>query len=126
MSQKQGIIGKVIWIEGNQMPGPDSKNSAGKNIKREIHIYQAATLKETKQSNGFFTEIQPPLIAKVTSDENGTFTVELPEGEYSIFTKEPEGLFANLFDGQGKINPIAVKKREFTQITIKVNYKAAY
>jgi hypothetical protein len=126
MSQKQGIVGQVLWVDGNQMPGPDSKNSPAKGIEREIYIYEAAMLKDTKRSNGFFSEIRTPLVAKVISDETGTFRVLLPEGEYSVFTKEPEGLFANIFDGQGRINTIFVKKQEFTQITIKVNYNAAY
>jgi hypothetical protein len=109
------------------MPGPDRKSNPAKGIAREIYIYKPITVNQTKkQSNGFYSEISTPLVAKVTSNEAGIFKVALPAGEYSIFVKEPEGLFANLIDGQGRINVVSVEKHQFLDITIKVNYKAAY
>jgi hypothetical protein len=125
-SQHQGIEGKVLWIEGNQMPGPGRKPDGARPIVREIYIYEPVTMQQAKSSNGFFTEIQAPLIAKTTSNSDGSFTIDLPEGEYSVFTKEPEGLFASIFDGKGRINVISVPKKKFTTVTLRVNYNATY
>src|SRR5688572_24899056 len=97
MSQ-QGITGKVVWVSGNQMPGPGKQNKPPEGIQREIHIYKPATLQQTKQSNGFFTEVHTELIAKVLSNADGSFTVKLPPGAYSVFTREKQGLFASIFD----------------------------
>jgi hypothetical protein len=125
-SQNQGITGKVLWIEGNQMPGPGRKSSEPQPVMREIYIYEPVTEQQAKNSNGFYTEIQTPLIAKATSNADGSFTVALPPGEYSVFTKEPEGLFASIFDQKGRINVISVPKHEFTSVTLRINYNATY
>jgi hypothetical protein len=126
-SQHQGIMGKVEWISGNQMPGPTRQDrNPASGIVREVYAYKAVTAQQTTQSNGFYTEIRSPLIAKATSNADGTFTLKLPPGEYSVFTKEPEGLFASIMDGNGRINVVSVKKRQYSEITIKVNYTAVY
>jgi hypothetical protein len=62
----------------------------------------------------------------VKSKEDGTFTVKLPPGIYSVFVKEKKGLWANTFDGLGRINPVEVSAGEYTKFTINVNYEAAY
>ncbi|MBT1702371.1 carboxypeptidase regulatory-like domain-containing protein [Chryseosolibacter indicus] len=125
-AQKQGIKGNIVWVTGNQMPGPNKKTEKGKGVEREILFYKPVSLEHTKQRSGFFTEIEGTLVAKVKSNANGFFCVKLPEGEYSMFTQEPEGLFANLFDDQRRINVIAVRKKKFTEVTFQVNYSAAY
>jgi hypothetical protein len=67
-----------------------------------------------------------PLLKKVKSKKDGSFCVKLAPGKYSVFVKEPKGLFANTFDVQGCIQCVTVKKGEFTKITIEVNYEAFY
>ena len=108
------------------MPGPGRKPAEPKPISREIYIYNPVTRSQTKYENGLYTEINAPLVAKATSSADGTFEVKLPPGKYSVFVKEEGGLFANLLDGEGRINVIEVKTNEFSQATLKVNYKAFY
>jgi hypothetical protein len=57
---------------------------------------------------------------------NGRFIVALEPGTYSVFVKEPDGLFANRFDQAGIINPVTIDRNELVNILIKVDYKAAY
>lgn len=123
---QQGIAGEVLWLSGNQMPGPGKVNSPGLGVKREIYIHKVATLKDTEQRDGFFSEIRTELVTTVTSASNGSFKVDLPPGEYSVFVKEAKGFFANLFNDKGQINPVVVKPGEFTWLTITVDYEAAY
>lgn len=125
MSQ-QGITGKVVWASGNQMPGPGRTNKPVEGIQREIHIYKPTTIQQTKRANGFYTELQTELVAKVQSNEDGTFTAKLPPGEYSVFSKESQGLFANIFDAQGRIHIVEVKPGNFTEMTFRIDYEAAY
>ncbi|HEY9048988.1 MAG TPA: carboxypeptidase regulatory-like domain-containing protein [Ohtaekwangia sp.] len=126
-AQKQGVRGQVFWVSGNQMPGPDQQvKTPQQGIVREIYIYNATRLQDATQQNGFFSNISTTLVAKVISDKDGSFKVKLPEGKYSVFVKEDQGLFANLYDGNGCINCVSVKPRKYSWITITVDYQAAY
>jgi hypothetical protein len=125
-AQHQGIKGKVVWVEGNQMPAPDTKRPQPAGIQRDIYIYQLTPVSKAKQSGTFYSEVQTPLVQVVKSRQDGSFAVTLPPGDYSIFTKENEGLFTNILDGSGNLNPVKVKPGEFSTMTIKIDYSAAY
>ena len=127
----QGIIGEVRWIEGNLMPSIGDTSYAsraeGVPIEREIYVYKATQLKDVEKSRGsFYTSIHTQLIKKVKSKKDGSFRVLLPSGKYSLFIVEEEGFFANTFDGDNYINPVTVQPNNFTEIKIRVNYKAFY
>lgn len=126
-AQKQGIKGKVEWVSGNQMPGPNKPEAHPQGIKREIYIYQATAITQTSQQDAvFFSDIKTQRVRKIRSKKNGNFRVRLPAGKYSIFVKEPHGLFANTFDGQNCIQCVQVNSGEYATVTIQVNYEAAY
>lgn len=109
------------------MPGIDRNNRpAPKGVVREILFYEPVTMNEAKRNGTLYQHIPTKLVATATSDENGKFSINLPAGSYSVFTKEPDGLFANLYDGEGRINITEVKKGEVTDITIEINYQAAF
>ncbi len=79
------------------------------------------------KSNGtIFTGIKTALAAKTCSNAKGYFELALPIGKYSVFVLEPEGLYANYFDGQGNINPVEVMKCSLTNNNISVTNKAAF
>lgn len=127
LAQKQGIRGQVVWVSGNQMPGPDRKITESPGIKREIYIYQATTLDQaTVQDGVFFSNITTALVKEIRSNKKGKFCVKLPPGEYSVFVKESRGLFANSFDMNNRIQCITVKSGEYANPVIQVNYEAAY
>lgn len=126
LAQKQGICGTVRWIEGNQMPGPGAERSPGKGVAREILVYEVTTMTQVKQENGFYTTVPTRLVARTRSNKKGEYRLKLPPGRYSVFVKETEGLWANLFDGSGAINPVEVQEGDFTVFHIQINYRAAY
>lgn len=131
---EQGIAGKVLWIEGNQMPGIIDENAseesrkrpAPNGIRRSIHIYELTNTSQAQGTGVFYNNLHTKLIKTVTSDEEGNFAVALPTGRYSVFVEEEEGLFANLMDGEGNLNPVEVTRDSVSTLTIEVNYKAAY
>ncbi|MFC3417600.1 carboxypeptidase regulatory-like domain-containing protein [Algoriphagus hitonicola] len=131
-SKGQGIKGQVTWIEGNQMPMISEEGEAaperktGEPIQRKIIIYPLTKISDTKMENSLFTAVDGKPIAEVESDEEGNFEVELAPGQYSVFTQEEDGLFANSFDLNGNIQPIQVEKGNWSELNILVNYKAAY
>lgn len=126
LCQRQGIRGKVFWLSGNQMPGPDREMAPNLGIKREIQVYEITTLQDVEQQGAFFSNIKTRLVATGESREDGSFKVKLQPGKYSVFVKEDKGLYANLFTSNGEINPVTVSSRKYTWISITVDYEAVY
>ncbi len=125
-SQKQGLEGQVFWVSGNQMPGPEAVLSPNQGAIREVMIYELTTVSDATQVGPFFRDIKTRLVVCVQSKADGKFRVKLPEGTYSVFTKERNGLYANLFDEKGNINPVVIKPGQFAWKTITIDYDAAY
>jgi hypothetical protein len=124
----QGIAGKVVWQAGNQMPSPDVPVNSGKSgIKRTVYIYELTKNSQTTTTEGVFhSNIQTKLVTQVVTDANGNFQVRLEPGTYTIFTKEDQGLYANLFDGENNIFPVEVLKGKVANVEFLVNYAATY
>lgn len=124
--QRQGIKGQVFWLSGNQMPGPGRNTAPNLGISREILVFELTTTSDAIQQGTFFNDIKTRKVATVVSSNDGRFKVKLPPGRYSVFVKEPEGLFANLFNTSGEINPVTVEPKKFTWMSITVDYEAVY
>ncbi len=129
-SEDQGIQGQVTWLEGNQMPmisesGKDS-NSPSTPAKRTIRVYPLINLADAKMVDGLFQSLAEEPIGEFETDEEGNFSISLSPGNYSVFTVEEDGLFANTFDGAGNIQPIKVENGTWAKLDILINYKAAY
>lgn len=76
--------------------------------------------------NGFFKDIKTRFITSVATKADGSFKLRLPPGNYSVFVREEKGLFANLFNKDNVINPVAVKERQYSWMPINVDYEATY
>jgi hypothetical protein len=124
----QGITGQVLWKAGNLMPGPGVKPSKGSPAVREIYIYELTSNKQTEaaEETGFYRKINSKLIKKVKSDKKGLFSVSLPAGYYSLFTKEEKGFYANLFDDAMNINPVQIRKGKWDTFDFVIDYAAVY
>lgn len=125
-AQKQGLQGQVFWVSGNQMPGPDAVLSPNQGAVREVMIYELTNMTDATQVGPFFRDIKTRLVATTQSKADGTFKIKLPVGSYSVFTKERTGLYANLFDGKGFINPVHIKEGQYAWKTITIDYDAVY
>lgn len=125
-AQKQGLQGQVFWVSGNQMPGPEAVLSPNQGAVREVLVYELTNITDATQVGPFYRDIKTKLIATTQSKSDGTFKIKLPVGSYSVFTKERNGLYANLFDGKGYINPVVIKEGQYAWKTITIDYDAAY
>jgi hypothetical protein len=119
------MVGKVLWREGDFMPGANSK-SKSVGVAREIFIYEVTNMNQVTQDGQFFKEIRSNLVKTISSDVNGNFQASLNPGTYSIFTKEDVGYFANIFDDENNIFPVTVDSAKLTKVSIVIDYKAAY
>ncbi|WP_448701052.1 hypothetical protein ACFGVR_03065 [Mucilaginibacter sp. AW1-3] len=123
---KQGINGRVYLKTGNAMPSPDRKITQGTPVSRTVLVY-ALTRRIDANANGtLFSDIKTKLIAKTKSDTTGRYAIALPTGSYSVFVETDAGLFANLFDDQGNINKVEVKKDSISKRDIVINNLAVY
>lgn len=128
----QGIVGQLYWIEGNLMPRvTDSgaeipKKPEKEKVKRTIRIYERTHINQATMEGTLFTNIETPMVAEIETEEDGSFILGLAPGQYSIFTVEDTGYFANVYDLDSYIHPIEVKEGEWANTEILINYKAAY
>jgi len=127
-THNQGILkGELQWVAGNQMPGPDKPASSGIPIQRVVLIYPPIQRDDcTLGPDGLFTNVPGKPVARILSDTTGNFITNLGEGMYSVFTREKDGIFASISNGEGIMNPVTITARDTTEIRIDINYKASY
>lgn len=125
---KQGICGTVVEKRGNHMPGPDRPTPTGRPVERDVLIYPVLTTDQvTATDDGFYSNIPGQPVKTVRSDKQGRFCVYgLPAGTYSVLVREPKGLYANLLDIDGRINPITVKKQRVANVAIQITHQAVF
>ena len=74
----------------------------------------------------WYTAIHKRLIATTQSDSTGHFNIQLPAGDYSLFTKKDQLFYANLFDSENNIAAVKVETGTITKTVIKVDAGATY
>ncbi len=109
------------------MPSPDAPPSQGRGVQRTVYVYELTNASQATAVDGvFYTNLKTNLVAQVETDADGSFSVNLQPGTYSLFTKEEKGLFASIFDGEMNINPVEVQKGQVTNVELVINYRASY
>lgn len=122
---EQGVKGTVVWLEGNQMPGPGVSLPQGEPVEREIYIYKPTTREQVQGQGSLFTAVESELVKKVKSDERGNFQARLRPGKYSLFVKEDGQYYASAMD-ENHYCPIIVEDGAVSEVQIRIDYKAYY
>jgi hypothetical protein len=118
---RQGIQGQVFLVSNSIVDSTVANPSPNAGIKREIIIHELTTLDMASHENGLFKYVPTSVVTSIMSGDDGSFKVKLMPGTYSVFVKESEGLYANLFD-QNRINPVVVKPKQYAWVTITIEY----
>jgi hypothetical protein len=123
-----GIEGYIFKVSGNRMPSPDVKLSPPKGIRTTLYIYELTNLSQLTRvgESAFYSNIKTRFVESVRSDTSGYFSVPLPPGLYSLFTKKDALFYANYFDGQNNVAPVKVSPGKVTQVNVNVDYDATY
>lgn len=126
---KQGIEGLLVEETGNRMPMVGATPKAPKPMKgATVLVYEPTKLSQVNQVDHSpeYTAIHTKLVASITTDSTGVFKISLPQGSYSIFVKQKDHYYANLFDGENNINMHKVEEGKVTKVKITVSSGAVY
>ena len=118
---RQGIQGQVFLVATTLADSTAARPNPNAGIQREVVIHQLTTLGQAKHENGIFKSVPTEMVLSMLTEKDGSFKAKLPPGEYSVFIKEAGGLYANLFE-QNRINPVIVKPKQYSWVTITVEY----
>jgi hypothetical protein len=121
----QGIWGDVWFWSGDFMPF--CADGTITPVVRELRVHEATLVSQTEPQLGtLFRRVNTPLVATTRSDERGFFQVSLQPGRYSVFTVEDMLLYANGFDNEGYISPVAVVENSRSEAHVDITYAATY
>jgi hypothetical protein len=124
----QGVAGQVTELTGNQMPSPDRTLPPPKGIKTTIYVYELTNLNQVEKGDNlpFFKAIRTKFIQSVESDASGQYSLYLPPGQYSLFTKVDGLFYGNSFDGANNINAVKVEENKVARLNITISAKAVF
>ncbi len=128
VSEIQGIQGIVTEVTGNQMPMMGEPKPQPNGIKTTVFIYEKTNINQVTQigSSPIYTTINTKQVAFVETDSSGAFTFALPVGSYSLFIKQGNQFYANLFDSDNNIALFTVEEGKLTQVSLQINNSATY
>jgi len=128
MPVNQGLTGLITEVKGNQMPMKDGPRTSGKGVLTNVLIYEPTTLNQVTRVNtsAYYTAIHTKLVASVTTDSTGAYTVALPEGDYSVFIQRGKQFYANLFDTANRIAFFTVEKGKLTSANLVISGAASF
>lgn len=126
--RKSGIRGHVYLVTGNQMPSPDIPPSAPKGTQTTLYIFELTNISQVGREgmSAFYRTISTRLVKEVTTGADGSFSVKLKPGRYSLFVKKGDLFYSGMFDSQNNIHPVEVVKGKMTEEDFRVNYDAVY
>lgn len=126
----QGVWGNVWFWEGDFMPSTDNSSSGRITpVIREIYIHEATRFDSVEMDtsrSGFIKTISTKFVAKVISDRDGFFQIELDPGKYSFFVKEDSLYLASESDSEGHLVAAEFDLGKVVKRQININYNAVY
>ena len=136
-AQLSGIDGKVYLLSGNRMPSPPRRpgdtirrSAERPGVKGTVCVFELTNDSEvTRQGTSPWCEaIHTRLIRQADTDDKGNFTIQLPPGTYSVFTKKGNLFYASRRDEKNNIAPVKVLPGKMTPVdcSVESNQKVVY
>ena len=126
--RKTGLKGHVYLVAGNQMPSPDQPPAAPKGIQTNLYIFELTNISQVSREgmSAFYKGVSTRLVREVATNADGSFSVKLKPGWYSLFVKKGELFYSSQFDEKNNIHPVEVKSKQVAEVTFQANYDAVY
>lgn len=118
-----GIEGSVYSASGNQMPAPHRKPGLRKGLRSTIYVFTLTGSDQVTRLAGspyYYSAIKTPMVGQADTDTNGYFSLLLPVGRYSIFTKKGDLYYASRRDDKNNIAPVEVSPGKMTRVDCQV------
>ncbi|NET56474.1 MAG: carboxypeptidase regulatory-like domain-containing protein [Symploca sp. SIO2E6] len=118
--QDQRITGLVTKVTGNQMPtvGENDSRNQPQPIQTKVWIFSGQITAQGTRWPREQARQHSNLVGWITTNTNGSFSVGLPPGEYTIFIEDGTDLYLNSFLGNGNYESVEVTEGEITEINI--------
>ena len=133
--QQSGIRGKVYLIAGNRMPAPrhpidTSGGQQGPGVPSTVCVFELTNDSQVVRqgTSPYCQAVHTRLIRQTNTDEKGNFSILLPPGTYSVFTKAHGLFYATRRDEKNNIAPVEVLPGKITRVSCSVesDHKAVY
>src|ERR1700759_5366615 len=88
--QNQGIQGTARRPAGNRMPSPKYHPGPLPGVHATICVFTLTTENQTTSAGtaGLYSAVHTRLVRQIDTDDSGRFSILLPPGTYSVFTKK--------------------------------------
>lgn len=99
-----------------------------KGISTTVLIYEPTNITQVRRMGtaATYTAIATKQVASVETDSTGKFTIALPAGSYSVFIKQGNQFYANLFDTNNNIALFTVEEGKLTTVNLSVSFGASF
>jgi hypothetical protein len=152
--QASGIEGTVYRLSGNQMPSPrrhrplpdtlaahhpspdsPSANSPlpkpkGTGVAGTVCVFELTNDSQVVRqgTSPYCQAVHTRLIRQTNTDDKGNFSILLPPGTYSVFTKKGDLFYATRRDEKNNIAPVEVLPGQMTRVDCRVesDHKVIY
>jgi hypothetical protein len=127
-ASKVAINGKVQRIIGNQMPSPDVKNEEPGGFAATVFFFEPTLMNMGVPTGeqGLFLMTNKKLVAKVLCEKDGSFSLKIKPGKYSVLLGKEGQYYSNISSLDGLINPIDINKKENKPIVLRADWGAIY
>jgi hypothetical protein len=125
---KVAVNGKVQRLMGNQMPSPDVKSEEPAGFAATVFFFEPTLMNMGVPTGeqGLFLMTDKKLVAKVLCEKNGSFSLKIKPGKYSVLLGKNGQFYSNVSNLDGLINPIDIYKKENKTIVLRADWDAIY
>ena len=125
---QQGITGRITKVTGNRMPMVGVTLPAPKGLLTMVYVYAPTAISQVTPpaTTSLYTAIATKAVDSVRTDSSGYFTISLAPGSYSVFIRQGNAFYANLFDAKNNIALFTVEPGKLTRVNLTVSSGAFY
>ncbi len=127
-ASKVTVVGKVQRVMGNQMPSPDVKNEEPGGLAATVFFFEPTLMNMGMPTGeqGLYLMTNKKLVAKVLCEKDGSFSLKIKPGKYSVLLGKDGQYYSNISSLDGLINPIDILKKENKPIVLRADWGAIY
>jgi hypothetical protein len=128
--QQSGIEGRVYLASGNRMPAPGHPTDKLPGVPGTICVFELTSDSQVVRqgTSPYCKAVHTRLVRQSDTDDKGNFSISLPPGTYSVFTKKGDLFYATRRDEKNNIAPVEVLPGKMTRVDCRVesDHKAVY